>query len=256
MRRLDKGELEEILQKHKDWLDGKPDGEKADLSYVNLSGANLSDAVLYGADLAGADLTGANLRRANLYGADLTDADLTDAYLDTADLSYANLSSVNLAYAYLKGANLRNADLTYANLIYANLNFADLTNADLNFASLYGVNLYGVKNLFVPLACPEKGSFIGFKKAHHLIIELEIPSDARRSSATGRKCRCDKAKVLSITTVDDEEINLTQIESNFDSNFVYKVGEIVEEPNFNTNRFNECASGIHFFITRQEAINF
>ena len=83
-----------------------------------------------------------------------------------------------------------------------------------------------------------------------------LAGDARRSSATGRKCRCDKAKVLSITTMDDEEINLTQIESDFDSDFIYKVGETVEEPNFDTNRFNGCAPGIHFFITRQEAINF
>lgn len=56
-------------------------------------------------------------------------------------------------------------------------------------ADLSGANLRGAKNLNFPIACPEEGSFIGFKKCQDgKIVKLEIPVDALRCSATGRKC--------------------------------------------------------------------
>ena len=135
-------------------------------------------------------------------------------------------------------ADLRGADLSRANLSRANLSRADLSEAKIDW----------------PLVCPEKGSFIGYKKCRGgLIVELEIPEDALRSSATTRKCRCSKAKVLSITNLDGSKAECTETTSNRDHSFVYKVGETVEVPNFDTNRFNECSTGIHFFVTREEA---
>ena len=102
-----------------------------------------------------------------------------------------------------------------------------------------------------------KGSFIGFKKVrNNLIVELEITEDALRSSATGRKYRCSKAKVLSITNIDGTDSDVDSARSLWDPDFVYTVGETIEVPNFDTNRWNECAPGIHFFITRQEAVDF
>ena len=104
------------------------------------------------------------------------------------------------------------------------------------------------------MVCPEKGSFIGYKKCRgNLIVELEIPDDALRSSATTRKCRCSKAKVLSITNLDGSKSECTEATSNRVSSFVYKVGETVEVPDFDPNRFIECSTGIHFFMHREEA---
>ena len=124
--------------------------------------------------------------------------------------------------------------------------------ADLSDADLFKANLRDAKNLIFPLACPEKGSFIGWKKCRgDLIVELEICADAKRSSATGRKCRCDKAKVVSVTTPDGDTVESAI--SGFDCNFVYHVGDIVSVANFDDNRWNVCAPGIHFFISRQEA---
>ena len=109
----------------------------------------------------------------------------------------------------------------------ANLNGADLSWADLSWA----------KNLNFPIACPEKGSFIGFKKCQNdMIVKLEITEDALRCSATGRKCRCSKAKVLSITNLDGAESNIEFVSSKRDPYFIYKVGEIVEVKDFDTNR--------------------
>ena len=164
-----------------------------------------------------------------------------------ADLSYANLSCADLSYANLSCANLRGADLRDADLSYADLSCADLSYA----------NLRGAKNIpFVPYACPDFGLFIGYKKASDYIVELEIPEDAKRLSATTRKCRCNKAKVLRILNYDRTVADVTEVKSSYDSRFVYKVGEIVSVDNFDENRWNECSAGIHFFINFQEAVNY
>ena len=98
--------------------------------------------------------------------------------------------------------------------------------------------------------------FIGFKKAGGYIVVLEIPEDARRLSATGRKCRCDKARVLEIQNPDGTKADIDAVHSNYDEGFIYKVGETVSVNNFDEDRWNECSTGIHFFINRQEAVEY
>lgn len=87
-----------------------------------------------------------------------------------------------------------------------------------------------------------------------MIVELEIPADAMRSSATSRKCRASKAKVISITDIDGNPAG-EQVASDYNKSFIYVVGETVEVPDFDTDRWNECAPGIHHYITRAEAVN-
>lgn len=142
---------------------------------------------------------------------------------------------------------------------------ANLRYADLSGANLFGANLSGAKNVdkvfwdictaFYQLQCPEYGAYTAYKKAGGLIVELEIPADALRSSATTRKCRASKAKVISITDVYGNPAG-EQVKSDHDRNFVYAVGQTVEVPNFDENRWNECAPGIHHFITRDEAVKY
>ena len=64
------------------------------------------------------------------------------------------------------------------------------------------------------------------------------------------------AKVLSITTLDGKDDGMRAISSNYDEDFVYRVGEIVRVDNFDDNRWRECSRGIHFFITRDEAVRY
>ena len=216
MKKISDTKLKAIINKHAKWLRGADGGERASLYGADLYGANLRNA-----DLRGADLYGANLRNADLRGASLYDADLRNADLRGADLYGANLC----------GADLRGAKNT------------DKITWDAHTA-------------FYSLQCPETGAFIGYKKAADKIIMLEICADAKRSSATSRKCRCSKAKVLGITNLDGSESVLNEIGSDYDKDFIYRVGETVEVPNFNENRWHECAAGIHFFITREEAVKY
>ena len=214
---MDQKKLNEILEKHSSWLRDETEGTRANLC---------------GADLYGADLRGADLCRADLRGADLCRADL--------------------CRANLRGANLYGADL------YG----ADLCRANLYGANLCGADLYGAENVpYIPMACPDTGEFIAWKKAYSYcgeayLVKLLIPEDARRSSATGRKCRADKAEVLAIEPIEPVPVIDDKVHSRYDRDFYYQVGQYITIPDFDTDRFNECAPGIHFFINRQEAIDY
>ena len=188
---------------------------------------------------------------------------------ERADLRYTDLSGADLTGVDLRYANLRGTDLRYANLRYANLSDADLRKADLRCADLRGVNLGGADlrgvnlrgiktNIYTigySLACPEKGSFIAYKKANGCIIKLLILEDSKRSSATTVKCRCDKAKVLDIENI-KTGLKVMEVRSNYDSKFIYRVGEIVSVDNFDDDRWNEYSTGIHFFMNRENAMNY
>jgi hypothetical protein len=204
--------------------------KRANLRSADLSGADLSGANLRSADLSGAYLSGAYLRSANLSG-----ADLSGAYLRSADLSGAYLSG-----AYLSGANLSGAYLSGANLRSANLSGADLRSAYLS----------GAKNADLAIAMTRilpEGQLIGYKKCRNgVIVKLQIPAKAKRSHAFGRKCRAEYAKVLHI-------YGATEAVSTYDQTFVYHKGEIVRPDKWDDDWTNECSSGVHFFITREEA---
>ena len=226
----------------------------ADLRDADLCGANLRDADLCDANLRGAYLRGTDLRGANLCDVDLCGADLRDANLRNADLRGSNLYGADLRDANLRDANLRNADLRDADLRNADLRDADLYGADLRGTDLRGANLRDAKGCY--LSCPTEGSFIGWKKASGHIVKLRIPEDARRSSATGHKCRCDKVYVMEIQNMDGTKATEDTVRSDYDQNFVYTVGAPVEVPDFDDNRWSDCALGIHFFIDRRAAVEY
>ena len=228
----------------------------ADIRFAKLNGVDLHNAYLRGADLYGADLYGADLHGADLHDADIRCVDLNCANLICADISCANMDSTNLCGANLCGADLRYTNLYSANLRYANLNGIKIRDANLNNADISGAHSVP----YISMICPEEGAFIGWKKARitdkSVIVKLNIPASAKRSSATSRKCRCNKAKVLEIYNLDGTVAEERKCYSTFDKNFIYEVGKMVKVNNFDDDRWNECSQGIHFFINRQEAINY
>lgn len=152
-------------------------------------------------------------------------------------------------YDCLRGACLRDADLSDANLIGADLHRA------------YDVQLSIAKTSILP----DEGDIIGWKKAwtddtmlpKSVIVKLLIPADAQRSNATGRKCRASTARVLDLQDKQGNSLPPdTTAYSGYDTDFTYKKGETVHVENFDTSRWNECAPGIHFFITRIEAVEY
>lgn len=251
--------IKEINEKHKH-LSG------ANLRGVNLREANLENANLYGTDLSytdlrGADLQYANLSYVNLTNADLHKANLHDANLENANLYGANLSGadlrettlehVNLYGADLSYADLRGADLRKANLMYADLSNADLHDADLTYAILSGAY---IDHTIGPLIEYRKGKILtedimGYKKCRNdIIITLTIPSGAIVFSINGTKCRTNKAKVIAIDGSDTAY--------SWYNDMAYHVGDEFTIHDFNCEYNSECAKGIHFFMTLEEAMNY
>ena len=226
-------ELDKIIEQHKHWWNEDCEGwedmkanlrdadlRDANLCCANLCCANLRDANLCGANLCCANLCDANLRGANLCGANLCDADLRDA---------------NLCCANLRGANLCGADLCDANLCGANLCGADLCDADLCGAEKLRLG----RILTEPLT--------GYKKTKEgVVITAEIPAGAIVFCINGSKCRANRAK---ITDMYGHEV----LHSQYDNAFEYRLGQEIEIKDFNLMYNVECASGFHFFLTRNEA---
>ena len=227
----------------------------ADLSNTNLSGVNLSDANLIGVDLSGANLKDANLDDTNLRWADLSDADLSNTSLRYTDLSNSKLTNTNLSNAKLVNTELEYTDLRNANLSNTDLDSIKLKYTNLSNANLHNINMY-VTTAFILPQCPSEGSFVAWKKAGNMIVKLLVTEDAKRSSATTLKCRCSKARVLRIENIDGSESKLQEVASSYDDEFIYRVGETVEVEDFDDNRWNECSSGIHFFIAREMAVKY
>ncbi len=209
-------ELKLILENHKHYLRQDVDGWEG-------MRANLENA-----DLRGADLVLANLKDANLFSADLEGANLLYADLEGADLRDANL----------KGASLRKADLFGADLRGANLIDANLDDTYFNKKEEYRKGVILSK------------SIVGWKKcAGGAIVELEIPKGAIVFCINGKKCRTNKAKVISISN-GDKGI------SGYNSSFIYEVGKSYEIEDFNLQYNVECGTGIHFFKNRADAVDY
>ena len=278
---LEGGTIAEIIEKHgKDCLQGTDmqgaDLRYADLRHADLCYADLRHAALCHANLRDANLRDADLRHADLYGVDLRSAGLRYADLRSAGLRYADLRGVNLSganlcdadlhYADLQGADLRDANLCGVDLRGANLYGADLQGANLRGAGLCGADFDGARNIPPSVLSqtgilPDEGNVVGWKKAmdeHYnpVIVKLLIPANAQRSNATTRKCRASKAKVLDIQNLGGESLDGVTANSKYDVDFIYRKGETVKVSDFDMNRWNECAPGIHFFITRQEAVEY
>lgn len=245
--------LKSILRAHAEWLKDHSKGRRADLSGANLICADLRGTDLRNANISYADLRNAGISYAHLMGINLMGANIRGANIREANISDADLRSADLCGADLRGADLRNANISWANIRGTYLNYADMRGANLIGSDLRGANLRGtiLKDALLPdYSILPEGDLIGYKKlANNVICKLLIPAKARRVNALGsRKCRAEYAKVLK---------GKGDSKSPFDEVIHYKPGKIVRcvEP-FNDDIREECASGIHFFITQKEAKEF
>ena len=157
----------------------------------------------------------------------------------------------DLRYADLRYADLRSADLTYADLRSADLRYADLTSADLTSADLRYADLRSAVNSELAIArtrtIPSEGSIVGWTKCSSgVLVKIKVPDDAKRSNAFGRKCRAEFVDVLQVVNA---EVGI----SIHDGITRYEVGQRVSCDKWNDDWQEECAGGIHFYITKEEA---
>ena len=200
------------------------------------------------------DLTGWELRNIDFSG-----SDFNRVILDDADLDRSSLHKTWFRDCSMKRARLTNADVTEAGMRYLDLSGSDFSGSNFHATLFEYANLEGVTDnedtRYFRLACPEKGAFIAWKCCTEWrVVQLLVPADARRVSATFDSCRCDKAKVLSIKSI-DETVSYTWAQSTVDPNFYYEVGKWVEPANgFEENRWLDSSEGIHFFMEREKCV--
>ncbi|MET0017240.1 DUF5758 domain-containing protein [Oscillibacter sp.] len=231
MRQVLKEELMEALQERKG--DALVDMQDVRLENMDLSGMKLQRV----------DFSGVTFQNVRLEKADFSGCKLKNAWFEDSPLRGAILQDADMSSCMLRKADMRECDIRGANLF----------SAVLEKAKLDGI-ISDERTRHFRLHCPEKGAFLAYKKCcYDRIVELLVPADAKRSSATMNTCRCSKAKVLVIKSVDCSEY-YEEAWSIVNENFVYRTGEWVEEPAFDEDRWNDSTRGIHIWMSREEAI--
>lgn len=233
MRRMDLEELERILSKRQ--------GEER---------LDLSDLEFRDMDFRGKDLHNIDFRVCMFLDVIFDGADLSGSSIENARLDGCSLRGVNFRGAYMKGACMRGCDMTGCDI-----SGADLFAAVLEKAVLTDI-ISSEDTKWFRMHCPETGPILGYKKCvNDRLVQLLIPADAKRTSATMPSCRCNKAKVLTIKSFDDTE-EFDEAWSLVDENFVYRKGQWVEVKNFNEDRWFDSTTGIHFWLTKADAIGY
>ncbi len=231
MKKVTEAELKELLKQRQ-----KP-------KLLCLGEIEMEEADLRGWDLSYMDFSLCIFKRVSFDGADLSHSTVINALFD-----HCSLRNVSFEDAELKSAAMRFNDLTGANIKGANLFAAVLEDAKLEDI------IFDDDTKYFKMRCPEEGAFLGYKKCfNNRLVQLLIPADAKRTSATMNSCRCNKAKVLTIKSFDYQE-EFDEAWSLVDENFVYRKGQWVEVLDFNEDRWRDSTTGIHFWMTRAEAL--
>lgn len=245
-------ELNKRLILHEKWLNEEDNGKQL----------NLFRVICENLDISNYNLSKAIFNNVNFINCKFYHTRFINVIFIQCLLQDSNYSKSTIVDSFFKRCILDNLSI---NDSYLDNNF--FINTDIRNIE---PNTLNVLNDQIPIHCPEEGEFIGFKKAYiteveykqdgyhdvfryPLLVKLRIPSDAKRSSSTSNKCRCNKAEVLEITDYMGNESYLKAY-SYYDPNFEYEVGKFVEVKDFDDNRWNECSMGIHFFLTKHEAI--
>ena len=179
---------------------------------------------------------------------DLRNASFRALDLRGADFSHCNLSGCDFRDCNISGCDFRFSDLTGCRMEGANLYLSRLQESVLT-----GIR-YDSATRYFAMQCPERGAFLGYKLCfNYRLVQLLIPVDAKRSSATDNACRCSKAKVLKITSSDGQR-NFSEANAFVDQNFIYRVGQMAYPSGFDEDRWVDSTTGIHFFMTADEAL--
>lgn len=277
-------DMPHLLQQHADWLKDPSTGNRLDLvsanlAHENLSGATLRDAVLthcnlsaallvranlYGAVIRHCDLRGANLQGCNLSKAVITTTGMRETALTGSSAHSAYMRAVDLADSHLCGAtfmssvikdsrmprcNLRGANfidclIDHTSLQDSDLRFAHMSTTKLTGSSMKRANIEGAS--FDAFQIPD-GDLVGWKAIRGLIVELLIPREARRTAnIMNRKCRAEYAVVVRV-----HGDSIGPIGSR--SGCLYQEGHRVTPDSYDDDIRLDCAHGIHFFLTKEEA---
>lgn len=170
---------------------------------------------------------GVTLRNSNLHG---------------TDLRYGNLRFANLCYANLCNVDLRYADLRFANLRGTNLRNVNFRDADLRDAYLIGAELPDFQ-------IPQDIDLTVWGKKNGVLVEMKVPQSAKRTSCLiNRKCRAEFVDVIKVHNRTGKVVVVNEY-----GETTYEDGKRVHPHDYCDDIRIDCAPGIHFWLTKEEA---
>lgn len=205
----------------------------------------------------------------NLYDSILFQCEISTSklYLQSTSITYSEISNIDVRFcAELSTLNTNNYYNCFpkagriTKCVITGHCFDPRSNDFSNLTTGHDNKLDGFAfSLGFPISqiCPSEGPFIAYKRLQGpYIAKLLIPSHAQRVGSLDRKYRASEAEVLSITNfITGEEC--AQGVSTYDKDFIYEVGKIVRPATpFDPNPANLCTNGIHFFMAKDEAIDY
>ena len=232
---------EELLKKIEDYkAENHNENDKLDMSRCRFENIDLSDTEMKNINFEWSDFMDVNLE-----GADFEGSILSNAYMERLSLKGASFKN-----CVMHGVNMRFSDITGVNM-----EGADIFGTNLEEATIKDVKT-DEKTKHFNMICPETGPVIGWKTCFNMrLVMLLIPEGARITNSTLNTCRCDKAKVLKVTSP-DESLKFDEARSFVDGDFVYKTGEMAYAKGFNPDRWRDSTGGIHFFLKKEEALGY
>lgn len=100
---------------------------------------------------------------------------------------------------------------------------------------------------------PQEGDLIVWKAVSGGIAKLRIPADAKRTGCLiNRKCRAEWVETLQIILKDGSEAQEAHGRHNFDT--MYRVSEVTKPDSYDDDIRVDCTHGIHFFLSKEEAL--
>jgi hypothetical protein len=191
------------------------------------------------------------------------------------DIDHANFHLAQFENCWFRCCDFTDCDFTktqFSNCRFVECHFSgDFRDAHFFRTNLNGLDLSFAQNLewatfkeecsYKNIQCPDTGSFIGWALAYHwgdlMLVKLEIPEDALRSSAADRVCRTNKAKVLDICLCNGAHVDFeSAAAAQLNPIITFTVGETIEIKDFNQNRWRIDTPCIQFFITKQDAMDY
>ena len=259
--------LATIYKNHRKWL--RAEGTNWRTKRANVEQVTIENWDLSKFDLVRAGFTQVTFKNVILDCACFQRCDFKDCVFEDCILDWANFRGSHFESCTFMGkkSSMFKTDFSWSDMIEAKFYDVRLEKAyfdKVRYDSvIFDESVEGKPN--IPLHCPEEGAFIGFKKAYgksfgdEFIVVLQIPEKAKRSSAYSNKCRCSEAKVIRIEDMHGNVMpdNLVTYSAHCPS-FTYKKGKTVRPKGakYDPDRFHECSAGIHFFMSRGEAMDY
>lgn len=122
LEKITQEEFDKIAKMHEAYLDGKPDGQKADLRNKDLSGIYFCDEKMIGYNLSGAVLSHCNLDGAFMSFTNLSGADMVGVSVKDAKASDCNFEGISAYYSDWTNTELQRNDFTNGKMMVSKFN--------------------------------------------------------------------------------------------------------------------------------------